>query len=143
MSVSTQAVLNAVKKGETDMASAVKEVLTLSQLGMDKLPPGDYAMLNKDTGRIHFFTVSYGKTGGRWAGYTFVAEHSGPNRVPIRDKDKRVQILTAIGRDPIGCLKLYADENNVCGLCGLELTDPSSRSIGIGPVCRKKNFGLK
>lgn len=127
----------------TTVSTIVGPPLSLSELGMDKLPPGNYAMFNKVTQKIHFFSVSYGKPGGRWDGYTFVNEYHGPNREKIYDAGKRIQILNAIARDPIGCLKKYATEKKECGLCGLELTDPTSREIGIGPVCRKKHFGLK
>lgn len=123
------------------MSTAVKELPvmesgpSLSQLGWEKLPAGDYAMPNRKTDRVHFFTVSYGKKGGRWEGYTFVEEHEGPNRRKVRDKDERISVLRAIERNPLGCIKMFGHETGNCGFCHLELTNPRSLAAGCGKKC--------
>ena len=105
------------------------------QLGWEKLPAGDYAMWNRKTERVHFFTVSYGKAGGRWEGYTFVEEHEGPNRRKVRVKEERIMVIRAIERNPIGCIKLFGAETGTCSFCHLELTDPRSLRNGYGKKC--------
>jgi hypothetical protein len=74
---------------------------------------------------------------GKWAGYTFLSEQSGENRLPIRDAASKRAILTAIAVDPAEAMKLYGQELGHCGRCGRELTDDTSRSFGIGPDCRE------
>lgn len=96
---------------------------------------GDYAMGNYVTKRVHFFTVTYGKPGTRWAGWTFVEEHEGPNRRKVRDSKERLQILRAIERDPAGCMALFGKEVGECCFCHLELTDPKAREHGYGKKC--------
>lgn len=127
------------------MSTAVKELPvmapgpSLSQLGWDKLPAGDYAMPNRATGRVHFFTVSYGSEGTRWQGYTFVTEHEGPNRRKVRDRDERTGLVKAIERNPLGCIKMFGHETGTCGFCHIELTDPRSLANGYGKQCAKNN----
>jgi hypothetical protein len=54
------------------------------------------------------------------------------------DLIKRVQSAAA---DPYAAAKLYGQNTGTCSCCGLELTNPLSIELGIGPICREK-FGL-
>lgn len=112
---------------------------SLAQLGLSQLPAGNYAMKKLSTGKIHFFRVSYGNPRGRWAGYTFLEEISGDNRIKIRDAKTRKEIIDAICYDPMGYLALYGKEIGKCGICGRTLTS-EWRLRGIGPECFK-NYG--
>jgi hypothetical protein len=96
---------------------------------------GRYALLMTD--KLRFFKVNT-PTEGRWAKFTFVNEvFGGGNKIAIRNRDFRNEVLTAIANDP-NALTRYGQELGECGVCGRELTDAVSRSIGIGPVCREK-----
>lgn len=108
---------------------------TLAQLGWKALPAGDYAMPNTNTGRVHFFSVKYGRIGTRWEGFTFLEEHEGPNRRQVRDRDERTGIIKAIERNPLGCIKMFGQQTGECGYCHLELTDPRSLAAGCGKKC--------
>lgn len=102
-----------------------------------KLPAGRYALYYKPTSAVRFFTVEYGNPKGRYPYFLFLTEHAGPNRIPIRQKELKDTIISAILRDVPAALRMFAVETNTCGKCGTELTDPESRSRGIGPVCLK------
>lgn len=66
---------------------------------------GDYAV--EYGGSLRFFTVSHGRTGTRWEGYTFVNEGS----VAIRDRAARESILAAIIGQQSATDEVVADEN--------------------------------
>jgi hypothetical protein len=101
------------------------------------IPAGRYA-LEFDEG-VRFFLVDK-PTQGKWAGYTFVNEQSGDNRIPVKDRDYRTMIIHRIEEDPKGAAIRYGRELGVCSICGHTLTDPDSIENGIGPVCATK-FG--
>lgn len=113
--------------------------MTLTELGLDKLPAGKYAMANKRTGKVHFFRVTYGREGTRWQGYAFVEELSGDNTRKIYDRNERTQVLKAIERCPLGCMAFFGLQIGECGKCGKTLTS-DWRLRGIGPECFK-NYG--
>lgn len=46
-----------------------------------------------------------------------------------------------IQKDPYKYAKLFGEHYKCCGKCGAELTDPVSRSLMLGPECRK-SFSL-
>jgi hypothetical protein len=114
-----------------------RPVRTLDELGIKVLPAGKYALRHRETRKVHFFSVEYGKNGTRWQGYTFVTEHLGPNRRQVRDPQERNGVLAGIKRDPLGALKLFAQETGQCSYCGLELTNERSRMNGYGEKCAK------
>lgn len=105
------------------------------------IPAGRYALYNSHDRKIHFFQVDQPDE-GRWAGYTFLNKLSGPNRIAVKDRQQRLWILNAIGRNPLDAMARYGRETNECGKCHTELTDETSRDLGIGPVCIKKYFGI-
>ncbi len=94
---------------------------------------GRYAIYDT-TSTLMFYEVDR-PTEGRWAGFTFVSRLSGDNHIPIRDRDERHTILTAIAADPVGALVRYGRHSEVCGACGRGLTVELSRLAGIGPSC--------
>ena len=67
----------------------------------------------------------------------FVSAQASDDLFPIRNRDSRNAILTAIGADPQAALVLYGQELGVCGKCGKTLTS-EYRKLGIGPVCINK-----
>jgi hypothetical protein len=99
-------------------------------------PEGRYAILMPD-GKLHFYKVDC-PTDGRWAGYVFIKEQAGDELYPVRDKDRRVRILSTIAEDPETAMLLYGQELGHCGHCGRTLTNEESRAAGIGPICRGK-----
>lgn len=101
-----------------------------------KIPAGRYALFYKPTGKVRFFTLRFGV--GKWNGFPFLDEHAGPNRIPVKNRALKDQIINAIARDLVGSMQLFAKETNRCGKCFTELTDPKSRAKGIGPDCEKK-----
>jgi hypothetical protein len=57
---------------------------------------------------------------------------------PVRNKIARDEILNLIAANPKEAMLRYGKELGHCGHCGRTLTDETSRSLGIGPVCRGK-----
>lgn len=49
-------------------------------------------------------------------------------------------IIDLIAKDPYKYTRLFGENYACCGKCGAELTDPTSRSLFLGPECRK-GFG--
>jgi hypothetical protein len=52
-----------------------------------------------------------------------------------------IQSVQSAAADPYAAAKLYGQNTGTCSCCGLELTNPLSIKLGIGPICREK-FGL-
>lgn len=83
-----------------------------------------------------------------------IAERSGPKRLKkligspgsfIREDmhiDDALSVLRVIAADPYEYTSLFSRHYNVCGRCGAELTDPTSRATGLGPQCRKHFTGF-
>ena len=86
-------------------------------------------------GRLRFFRVSTPDE-GRWAGFTFVEEQASDEMFSVKGPRKG-RVLETIAQDD-NALARYGQELGVCGMCHRTLTDPVSREIGIGPVCRSK-----
>ena len=97
-----------------------------------KVPNGSYAIVVDGT--VKFYTVN-SSTEGKWAGYTFVEAHRSDDRIPVRNREHRTAILTAIAADPKAAAVRFGRETNHCALCNRELTDEGSRAAGIGPTC--------
>lgn len=105
-------------------------------LPVDKVDQGYYAVNDPVDGVLRFYQVRAPKQ-GKWAGYHFLSEVSGGNKLSIRDKAERHRIFTEIAKDALGALKRFGKEIGQCGHCRKQLTDEVSREFGIGPVCRK------
>lgn len=84
---------------------------------------------------LDFFRVDR-PTEGKWAGYTFVKRVIGGKadvRVPFK---LALRVLALIQADT-EAMGRYGQEIGRCGKCNRHLTDETSRSLGIGPECRK------
>jgi hypothetical protein len=96
-----------------------------------------YALWNGQTERWHFFQVDNPED-GKWAGFTFLSEQHGGEWERVRDKERRVMVLSTIMKNPLGAAKDYGFQIGECGQCHTALTNPKSIAAGIGPVCIKK-----
>jgi hypothetical protein len=47
------------------------------------------------------------------------------------------RVIAAITADPVGAARCYAEFSIRCAKCGRRLTDDTSKSVGIGPECRR------
>jgi len=102
----------------------------------DTVKEGHYAIASfTGNNDLDFYRVDK-PTEGKWAGYTFVKRViGGQPDVNIR-KDEKVRVLEAIADDPDAGPR-YGQEIGKCYRCNRHLTDETSRSLGIGPECRK------
>lgn len=103
-----------------------------------QVPAGRFAVKLED-GKLHFFKVDKPDE-GRWAGYCFIKEQASDELYPVKNVQRRVEILSAIAQDVGGALQTYGREIGKCGRCGRTLTNEESRAYGIGPECRNKGW---
>ena len=110
----------------------------MCHLGKSPLAEGQkrgYFALPSDTedgDDVSFFRVDRKKDGR-----ILLSQQAGPAYYPVSG-GRASAILTRIASDPEAAGLLYAAELGRCMRCGLELTDPISRELGIGPTCRSK-----
>lgn len=74
---------------------------------------------------------------GRYAGFRSVSRvlgGRGTQRIRGGEQVAALRAILAAGTDAAG--KLFASELGRCRKCGRDLTDDTSRELGIGPVCR-------
>lgn len=90
---------------------------------------GDEAHSPGSDSRLMFYSVKQGKT------VTFVDVWASDARYPVKSSKERHRILEAIKADPDAGPR-FGREIGKCYVCGRTLTDETSRSLGIGPVCR-------
>ena len=55
-------------------------------------------------------------------------------KVTIAERDALVAALVAV--TPRVATRRYSELYSICSVCGSELTDETSRALGLGPVCR-------
>ncbi|MET1154515.1 DUF6011 domain-containing protein [Arthrobacter sp.] len=99
-------------------------------------PAGRYAVQLPGTDSYSLFQVNK-PTSGPWAGSTFVVTvpiTDGLAQEPVRGQ-QAVLILNAIEANPRGSAGMYGRVTGKCGLCNRRLSDPTSKSLGIGPEC--------
>lgn len=82
-----------------------------------------------EDGPLMFYSVKKGTH------TTFVDVWASDARYPIRALPEKIRILEAIIADPDAGPR-FGREIGKCYVCGRTLTDETSRSLGIGPVCR-------
>lgn len=99
------------------------------------VPDGRYAVERE--GKVMFYKVENGKAGSRWEGYTFVKVQASDDLFPVRDKDARKEILSAIASDPKEAAIRYGKELGKCWRCSKTLTNGESREAGMGKDCRE------
>lgn len=101
------------------------------------VPNGRYAVTEAD-GVLRFYKVNT-PTEGKWAGFTFVEIQASDELYPLKgDHARKTRVLALIAADVQAAMLRYGQEIGNCGHCGRTLTNPISRSIGIGPICRAK-----
>lgn len=59
-------------------------------------------------------------------------------RTRLNSNDTKV-IVDAILADPDAAILRFSKHYEMCAKCHAELTDPTSRAIGLGPTCRKSS----
>ena len=64
---------------------------------------------------------------GKWSKLMSNGRFAGPARAPYRPWKMTVEDVAAKGRIMVRCI-----------VCGIKLTNPESRALGIGPICRGK-----
>lgn len=99
--------------------------------GQPEVAEGRYAL--EIDGKLRFFRVDV-PGDGKWEGWRFVKEQAGENLFPVR-KEAGAKILQLIHADAEAGPR-YGQELGFCFVCGRELTDETSRALGVGPVCR-------
>lgn len=102
------------------------------------LPQGYYAVDGK---RYHLDRP----TSGKWEGWGFLktgSDYHDRNRLatfrPDGSVSKSHKVLTRIAADPEYHAREYGRITGTCAVCSRKLEDPTSRELGIGPICRKK-----
>ena len=81
---------------------------------------------------------------GKWAGWLFFKSgsdyHEQQKLGSVRPGDayrgKAEEIFRTIAQDPKAAAQEYAQITNNCYVCNRKLEDPTSVSLGIGPICR-------
>ena len=117
-----------------------------SPIDLSPLPKGTtrYAVRNSE-GKLSFLRIDRpNKPTSSWVGFSFVKVISGPSeeRIGIQRpgrmyEGKMVGLLGKVLHNPNAAMARYGQEIGECGKCGRRLTDDTSRSLGIGPECRK------
>ena len=99
------------------------------------VPAGHYAIPSTGANDLAFYRVDV-PTDGKWAGRTFVKLVVGGKPDANVRRDHVAGILARIAADPDAAQR-YGTELGQCSSCNRHLTDELSRSLGIGPECRK------
>ena len=74
---------------------------------------------------------------GRWQGFRFVKRYiGGQGPQDIRKPEQMAALHAILEAGPDAAGMLFAQELGRCRKCGRDLTDETSRELGIGPVCR-------
>ena len=96
--------------------------------------------------RMSGFAVKPAKAGGKndgalyvTQGETYLGKVAGGRffRMDCCPADTAAKVADLIA-DPMAAIKATGQEVGNCAICGLELTDPVSIEIGIGPICLKR-----
>lgn len=67
--------------------------------------------------------------------FLYMSRQAGDRFVPVQ-KDEREQVEALVRVDLRRAMSEYGQRLGHCGCCGRALTDPQSRTLGIGPDCR-------
>lgn len=111
-------------------------------LDLSAVPSGLYAIPGGTTDlRVKIDNLTDDK--GKWAGWVFVKDGNpygmqaryGSQRPGQRYSGKIEEALRVIVADPTEAMREYGRITGSCGRCGRELTDETSKAMGIGPVC--------
>jgi hypothetical protein len=117
------------------------------------IPTGYYATKSLTGNNDYDFWKIESPSEGRWVGYTFVKRVIGGHSDSDVPRDSKKKISTervgskATQRNAIAAImemgieesgRLFGTELKYCRVCGIHLTDETSRALGIGPTCRDK-----
>jgi predicted RNA-binding Zn-ribbon protein involved in translation (DUF1610 family) len=95
---------------------------------------GRYAVIG-DSGEWEFYRVTERST-SRWnSRKELVLMKQAGDRFNFIGREAKYAIAVKINADPKTAMKEYGVRLGMCGVCGRSLTDPESRSRGIGPDC--------
>lgn len=97
------------------------------------VPEGHYAIASTGTNDLAFYRVDHSE---KW-GISLKLIVGGKPDMFVR-RANIAGILERIAADIEGARKRYADEFTRCYRCNRQLTDKTSRELGIGPECRSK-----
>ncbi len=120
-----------------DKTAAISKIKELAA----QIPEGYFAVESGGQNDLDFLRLDK-PTEGKWAGRIFMARIIGghrPQRVPFEQIATLLQKIIDAG--PMVAMARYGQELGICGRCGRELTDETSREIGLGPTCRRKALG--
>jgi hypothetical protein len=123
-----------------------------SDIDLSVLPYGTYRFAVHDGERLRFLRIdlvppTYKDGSSRpYGGNVYVKEKGGSSegrRLGRQVKGHRyvgeaADLLREVIADPEAAARRYGLEMRECSVCGTDLTDPDSRALGIGPVCRKR-----
>lgn len=109
------------------------------QAPLPDVPQGHYAIPRTlgDSDDLLFYRVDR-IIKGKYAGRTFVKRVIGGHADHNVYGAEARSALEAIATDIPGAAKRYGVKIGRCSACNRHLTDPLSRSLGIGPECRSK-----
>jgi len=102
------------------------------------VPDGYYAVaMAGHKNDVTFYRLRTGKR-GKWQGFQFIDLLASTTPYPVRGKDARAAVYTAIREAGINEARAaFGQKLGRCGVCNRPLTDETSRALGIGPECRK------
>lgn len=128
----------------TLMASPAQLKRQIQAADFPTVTEGYYAAQSGRTGQIDFFKVDKPED-GTWQGCLFVKRVLGGSaddtprteRVP---QGQAVKWLKIIRGHESASKEFYGRSIGRCGECGRQLTDETSRALGIGPVCVTKGY---
>lgn len=127
-------VLDALPRKSDDRVPTTVGGTHVPRIWETAVPQGRYAV--EEEGVLKFFHVDKPNE-GRWSGYTFIKIRASDELYRVKDTARCQNILKLIEEKGIQlCMEDYGKMLGSCGNCGRTLTDPVSRELGIGPVCR-------
>lgn len=122
-----------------------------TDVDLSALPYGTYRFAVSDGSKLRFLRVDLiaptdpDGTRRQYGGNVYVREQTADqtHRLGRQLKGRRyagegADLLRAILVDPEAAARRYGLELGECSVCAATLTDPKSRELGIGPVCRKR-----
>lgn len=136
----SEAVVTAALEGKDGwLFRVVKAEQARSNADLPDVPAGHYAIASKGDNDLMFVRVDR-PTEGKWAGRTFVKMIVGGHPdASIRGAQATDVLARIVEAGPAEAATLYGTEIGRCHVCNRTLTDEVSRSLGIGPECRKNH----
>jgi len=106
-----------------------------------EVPAGHYAVESATGSNDYDFWKVDKPDSGKWEGWTFVKRVIGGRPAQrVKGAEAKAALAAIEAAGPPAAARLYGQEIGRCGRCNRHLTDKESRSLGIGPECRKKGW---